>query len=313
MTGIFGFQNKNNLFYPTMNTCAFLSMDSLAEFKSYDHLLFDPLADRGWKVEEVSWRNKQVNWNNFDVVVIRSPWDYQQDPAAFLETLRIINRSSALLQNELELVEWNLDKSYLRDLEKEEITIVPTLWKANFNRKEYSSFFDAFRTNEIIIKPRISANADDTFRIKRDQRERYISELKDTFHERPFMVQPFVDNIVLEGEFSLFFFGETYSHTILKTPKSSDFRVQEEHGGTLKKVEPEPELLKSARKTLDFIDPKPLYSRIDYVRTASGTFALMELELIEPSLYFNMDRRSPERFARIFDRRMKKQIPSINT
>ncbi len=116
------------------------------------------------------------------------------------------------------------------------------------------------------------------------------------------MVQQFMDSVIDEGEFSVFFFGEDYSHTILKTPQKGDFRVQEEHGGRLKSIaHPEKELLKAARNLLETLNPKPLYSRMDYVRTPQNSFALMELELIEPSLYFNMDPQSPQRFARIFD------------
>lgn len=294
-----------------MKSCAFLSMDSLEEFECYDRLLFEPLANRGWTVEEVSWRNKQINWGQFEAVIIRSPWDYQQDPTAFISTLQKIDQSSAQLENKLDLVKWNLDKTYLRDLQNQQIEIVPTLWETAFDKEEYPYFFDKFETDEIIIKPTVSANADDTFRIKQDQREGYIPELSKIFSNRPFLVQPFMNSIITEGEFSLFFFGDTYSHSILKTPKRTDFRVQEEHGGKLKKIEPEQDLLKSAREILSTLHPDPLYARIDYVRTPANTFALMELELIEPSLYFNMDSKSAERFAKVFDRRMKEQIPNL--
>lgn len=291
-----------------MNTCAFLSMDNLEEFECYDHLLVEPLARRGWSVEEVSWRNEEADWSQFDVVIIRSPWDYQQDPAAFMETLREIDQSSALLENKLELIEWNLNKTYLRDLQTQGIDIVPTLWKDTFNEKEFPGYFETFATDEIIIKPTVSANADDTFRISQNPDKDFIPTLNNTFRDRPFLVQPFMENIVSEGEFSLFFFGDTYSHTILKIPKTTDFRVQEEHGGRLEKVKPEPALLETARRTLQTLQPDPLYTRIDFVRTPDNRFALMELELIEPSLYFNMDEESPELFAKIFDRRMKVQM-----
>ena len=120
------------------------------------------------------------------------------------------------------------------------------------------------------------------------------------------MVQPFMPNIVSEGEFSLFYFGGEYSHTILKTPKPKDFRVQEEHGGIIKAVQPTDKLLKAGQKVFEFIAPKPLYARIDFVRDAADDFALMELELIEPALYFRMDEESPKRFAKIFDGWMNK-------
>src|SRR5699024_3061852 len=84
-----------------------------------------------------------------------------------------------------------------------------------------------------------------------------------------------------------------------------DFRVEEEHGGRLQTIEPEAELKRTAEDILALLDPLPLYTRIDLVRTARNTFALMELELIEPSLYFNMDPKSPERFAKVFDEWMQ--------
>jgi len=118
------------------------------------------------------------------------------------------------------------------------------------------------------------------------------------------LLQPFIESIVTEGEFSLFFFGSEYSHAILKTPKKSDFKVQEEHGGVLTTIEAESSLLVCARQVLAAVNPKPLYSRVDFIRTPSG-FALMELELIEPSLYFNMDPSSPARFASVFGQWME--------
>ena len=85
-------------------------------------------------------------------------------------------------------------------------------------------------------------------------------------------------------EFSLFYFGENYSHTILKTPKAIDFRVQEEHGGIITAVTPSAKLLQTAEQVLSFVNPRPLYARIDFVNDENDDFCLMELELIEPAL-----------------------------
>ncbi len=281
-------------------------MDNLDNFESYDHLLVEPFARYGWQTEFVSWRNARADWNDYDVVIIRSPWDYHKEPDLFLKVLEEIDRSSARLENSLELVLWNINKTYLRDLTARGIDIVPTLWRDTFGADEFPELFDELETRELVIKPVISAGADNTFRVMRDSGPATIKKLETTFSDRPFMVQPFINNIVEEGEFSLFFFGGEYSHTILKTPKEKDFRVQEEHGGTLTKAEPPRELLTHAQAVMESVQPQPLYARVDSVRTGSGTFALMELELIEPSLYFNMDPDSPERFARIFNRWMQK-------
>lgn len=290
-----------------MPRCAFLTMDSLDEFEVYDDLLIKPLSQLGWSVDMVSWRDRQVDWNTFEAVIIRSPWDYQQDAQLFMQVLEEIDQSSARLENPLDLVKWNIDKTYLRELEQEGILIVPTLWGRRLEAEQLDKAFEQLDTRELVIKPTVSANADDTFRVKQEVKLQTKREMLRTFYDRAYMIQPFMKSIVTEGEFSLFYFGGEYSHTILKTPGKGDFRVQEEHGGILASVEPETKLLKRAQQTMARLQPQPLYARADYVRTEDDDFALMELELIEPSLYFNMDPESPRRFARIFDRWMKEK------
>jgi len=288
-----------------MPHCAFLTMDNLDEFEVYDELLLEPLAELGWSVDMVSWRTNGVDWNRYEAVIIRSPWDYQQDAKRFMQVLRDIDASSARLENPLSLVKWNIDKTYLRELEDQGILIVPTLWGEQLEPDELDHAFKTLQTDELIIKPTVSANADDTFRVKKEMDSDLQKQINATFAHRSYMIQPFMQHIVDEGEFSLFYFGGSYSHTILKIPGSGDFRVQEEHGGRLRSVDPEEQLLERALKTMEKIQPQPLYARADFVRTNSDDFALMELELIEPSLYFNMDPESPKRFARIFHNWMK--------
>lgn len=288
-----------------MKKCAILSMDSLENFEAYDHLLAEPLLALGWNMSTVSWRDTSVNWNHYDAVIIRTPWDYQDDPDAFMSVLNAIEQSSAHLENSVEIVRWNIDKEYLKSLEKKGVTIVPTLWRDHFDENEISSYFEHFECTQLVIKPRISANADNTFWLTKDNYLAFIAELKIAFAARPFMVQPFMSAIINEGEYSLFYFDGHYSHAILKTPKANDFRVQEEHGGRLTSITPEAELVSQAQRTLQAIDEMPLYARVDFVRFEQS-FALMEAELIEPSLYFNMDNDSASRFAKAFADKMKR-------
>lgn len=288
-----------------MKKAAFLTMEDLTGFECYDDLLIKPLNTLGWSVENIPWQRKDIDWNNFNAVIVRSTWDYQSDPDKFLEVLNRIDKSSARLENSLSILKWNMNKNYLRDLENKGIKIVDTIWEKSFRPEKTDDYFSKLKTEEIIIKPNISGNADNTFRIKRSGIHLFFSELKEIFDNREFMVQPFNNNIITEGEYSLFYFGGKYSHSILKTPKENDFRVQEEHGGIINSVEPLPEQITLAESILAKIKPLPLYSRIDFVRTADNNFALMELELIEPSLYFNMNEESPIMFAEIFNEWMK--------
>ncbi len=288
-----------------MKRCAILTMDSLEDFEAYDDLLEQPLAALGWQMEMVSWRSETVDWDDFHAVIIRTPWDYQDDADGFLAVLAKIEASSAHLENSLDIVKWNIDKEYLKQLESRGVNIVPTLWRETFDASELPSFFEYFAVDQIVLKPRISANADNTFWLTKDNYQSHIADLTEAFASRNFMVQPFMESVINEGEFSLFYFDGAYSHAILKTPKEDDFRVQEEHGGRLKSVTPEAELVKQAQISLAAIDSMPLYARVDFVRHGDS-FALMEAELIEPSLYFNMDAESPVKFAQAFAAKMKK-------
>jgi len=281
-------------------------MDSLEEFECYDNLLDAPLAQLGWETETISWRDKTIDWDQFEVVIIRSPWDYQQHPSEFMEVLKTIEASKARLENNFELVKWNFNKSYLMELETNGIEIVPTMWKRSWQSNEIECYFEYYRTEQIILKPVISANADNTYWLKKDDFQQQLEAMEASFSSIDYMVQPFMEAITNEGEFSLFYFGGEYSHCILKTPEKDDFRVQEEHGSSLKLVKPEENLLAHANKVQQQLKPEPLYSRIDLVRTETG-FALMEVELIEPSLYFNMDPASPLRFALAFDKWMTRE------
>ncbi|MDO6486674.1 hypothetical protein Q4503_03110 [Colwellia sp. 6_MG-2023] len=294
-----------------MKNCAILTMENLSDFECYDSLLDKPLAQRGWQTQLVSWRSENVDWQQFDAVIIRSPWDYQDDASSFLSVLEEIELSSTVLQNSLATVRWNIDKIYLKSLAEQRVNIVPTLWRSNFSAKDILSFFDYFNCQQIVIKPRVSANADNTFWLKKESFETVLSQLEVIFSQAEFMVQPFMNSVIEEGEFSLFYFDGEYSHAILKTPKSDDFRVQEEHGGQLQSIAPEKSLLAQAQYTLTAITKLtgeiPLYARIDFVRDNNSKvgFALMEAELIEPSLYFNMDKNSADSFAGAFVKRMR--------
>ena len=274
-------------------------MDSLENFFANDTLLFEPLKAKGWLAEEVSWRKPDVDWNDYDVVIIRTAWDYQTDVTAFKACLQNIEASSAQLHNSLSIVEWNISKNYLKELQNQGINIVPTWWFDSFSLVELQNSFKHFDTAEIVIKPLVSANSDHTYRLTSEKLEEQAEYLSTVFAEREFMAQPFLTGIVEEGEYSLFYFAGHYSHSILKQPAKNDFRVQEEHGGQLSSIQPCKEMLTTARHCLAALPEDVLYARIDLVRH-QNEFAVMEIELIEPSLYFNMDPESPQRFVDAF-------------
>ncbi|MDH3350286.1 MAG: hypothetical protein OEM51_01960, partial [Gammaproteobacteria bacterium] len=223
----------------------------------------------------------------------------------FMRVLETIDNSSASLVNQLSLVQWSLSKTYLRDLEEKGAAIVPSIWFDEFDVNQVPQWFDALDSDTLVIKPDIGGNATDTFVLRNPLSAELTDRLSQLFQQRPFLVQPFIANIQTEGEFSLFFFGGEYSHAIQKIPKPGDFRVQEEHGADIRSVQPAPDLLDTAQQVLALVEPKPVYVRADFVRDAGNVFLLMELELIEPSLYLRTDDRAAARFAAAFDRHIE--------
>lgn len=289
----------------TMQRCAYLTLDDPADYVIDDELTYEPLHALGWAVEVVPWRRPGVAWGRFDAVIIRSPWDYQDDPHAFLEVLETIDRSGAPLFNSLDLVYWNLRKTYLRDLAARGIPIVPTIWRDGLSAGDLIRLFADIGTDEAVVKPVVSANADGAFRLTEQSAAHRASEVEAYYADRPLMAQPFVRAVTDEGEFSLFYFNGEYSHAVLKTPKTDDFRVQEEHGGLIQPINPGSILRMLGEDVLDGLGSRPLYARADFVRQNGGdAFWLMELELIEPALYFRMDADAPQRFAHALDARI---------
>ena len=279
--------------------CAFLTLDDATGFVIDDELAYPPLKALGWWVETISWRAPSCDWRKYDAVVIRSTWDYVDHPDAFLAALGQIESAGVPLFNSLELVRWNMRKTYLRDLAARGVPVVPTLWRERLVPGELPSLREEIGTSEMVIKPLLGLNARGVFRVNARTAGNPSAELCRHYAKREFMVQPFLSHVTSEGEFSLSYFNGQLSHTILKTPKSKDFRVQEEHGGVIQPAEAESELRAAGELALKALDSVPLYARADFVRANDGRgFWLMELELIEPSLYLRMDPGAPERFAK---------------
>jgi glutathione synthase/RimK-type ligase-like ATP-grasp enzyme len=315
-----------------MRRCAFLTLEDSTGYVIDDELAYAPLAALGWQVDTISWQRTNIEWHDYDAVVIRSTWDYVNDPDAFLDVLAQIERSGTPLFNGLDLVRWNIRKTYLRDLAERGVPVVPTIWRDRLRPNELPELIEEVGTAEVVIKPVVGLNARGAFRLDAQTARSRGDELCAYYADRAFLVQPFLSAITTEGEFSLFYFNGVLSHTILKTPKAADFRVQEEHGGVIRAVETDAALREAGDAALRAIGAIPLYVRADFVRandasilrnwrgeelstlnqqpsTSSGslnrsTYWLMELELIEPSLYLRMDKAAPERFARALHERV---------
>lgn len=174
-----------------MRRCAFLSLDDAADFVIDDVFAIPPLADCGWTVDTISWRNSSVVWQDYDAVAIRSTWDYVAAPDDFLRALERIEARGVPLFNNLDLVRWNIRKTYLRELAKRGVPVVPTLWRARLDAPTLHSLVDEIGTAEIVIKPVIGLNAGGVFRVSPGNLAEQSPEICACYTARAAMVQPF--------------------------------------------------------------------------------------------------------------------------
>jgi hypothetical protein len=275
---------------------AFLTMHDPTGFVIDDELAVLPLARRGVHVDTIPWDKPGIDWRQYALVVIRSTWDYPQDAARFLAVLEEIEHAGVRLENGSEIVRWNMAKTYLRDLAARGVEIVPTFWRERLAPGGLLPLFEELRCDEGVIKPVVGGNAQGAWRLDAERARALAPEIEAYYRDRPLMMQPFERGIVEEGEYSMIYMGGRHSHTILKTPKRGDFRVQEEHGSEIRLVTPEAALLAAGEAALAAVGQKLLYARADLVRSGDA-FRVMELELVEPSLYLRIDPAAPDRFA----------------
>jgi len=253
----------------------------------HDHSLriFGPaFAARGYQLEEVVWDTPDVAWERFDAAIIGTTWDYAAQPDRFLETLQAIG-SRIPLANPPALIEWNLSKRYLRELNEKGVPSIPTLWAGRLADLTPDDIRAGLAAEQIVIKPVIGAGGVNQFKGA-------LGTMPPPDHplwHQGVMIQPFMASIAEEGELSLIFFDGMFSHAVRKTPAPAEYRIQSAFDGKEHAFVPAESDLASAQAVIDALPAPALYARVDLVRRADGVLAVMECELIEPYLYPRFD------------------------
>lgn len=285
-------------FHVALVTCA-----AFASLYEDDLLLGPALAELGIQSTPAVWSDEAIDWASFDALVIRSPWDYFERNAEFRSWLDARIASGGLMCNSGDILDWNYDKRYLRDLESAGIPLVPTIHIARGDRPDVASLARARGWTDIVVKPTVSGGAYRTYRFSVDDADAYAGEIGHTLTDRGLLVQPFLPEILTGGELSLLFFDGIYSHAVCKRPKAGDYRVQFQFGGTNENAEVSAALIDQARACVLASPSLPVYARVDGV-VQDGRFLLMELEVFEPLMFLARHPEAPGRFARAIHGRL---------
>ncbi|HEY6747650.1 MAG TPA: hypothetical protein VI357_18260 [Mycobacteriales bacterium] len=247
--------------------------------------------DTDWRI----WDDPAVDWDSYDLVVIRSTWDYVPRRDDFAAWAASVPR----LANPADVVAWNTDKTYLRELAAAGLPVVPTAWLSPDAPVEWPSWPD------LVVKPTVSAGARDTARYgpaeldrARDHADRLLAA------GRAVMVQPYLAGVDTDGEAALVYVGGAYSHTLRKAAvlRHGDAAETDELWRPEEITERAPTAAEQAlaERALAAVPggaDRLLYARVDLLPGPDGGPVVVELELAEPSLFLAAAPGSADRFA----------------
>jgi glutathione synthase/RimK-type ligase-like ATP-grasp enzyme len=217
-------------------------------------------------------------------VVVRSTWDYVERLDAFDRWLDDLDASGAIVHNSTTLIRWNLHKGYLVDLDRADVPTVPTLVLPGGNPVRLT----ALPWRDVVLKPAVSASARGTIhtgRVGPAASQRHLDRLLD---DHDVVVQPYLPSIAEHGEISVVVVDGAPTHAIAKRPAAGDWRVQRELGGTTAVVAVTEAVATAAAAALDAVPEAPTFAGVDLIRGVDDRLLVMEIELIEPELWFDL-------------------------
>lgn len=250
----------------------------------------DALRDAGAEVIGTPW-TEASDLGSFDLILPLVTWGYHLKHRQWLTFLDHLEERRLPVANPPAMLRWNSDKAYLAELAREGVPVVPTLEVDHLNEAALAAAAGVLGSDELVVKPPISASAWGTFRLHGQDK------IPVEVHGSRMLIQPFVRSVTESGEFSLILFGGELSHAVAKLPKRGDFRVQPEWGGTNAAIEPPAGALEIARAALAQAPGDATYARVDMLVGNDGGLQIIELELIEPALFLHCAPEAKARFA----------------
>ncbi len=253
--------------------------------------LLKELRSLGADARMLAWDDPAADPGEFDLCVIRSTWNYIHHLPAFLVWARRASRRTRLL-NRFETVRWNCDKKYLRELAAAGIPTVPTAFYPRGGKRRLADVLSGRGWTDVVLKPRVGAASLMTRRFKDGRSPAAERFLRQASAERGMMIQPYVASVETSGERSLIFIAGRLSHAVRKEP-----RLSGGHEVVTRRLALAPDERRFALFALRRFRKDLLYARVDMVRDGGGKLMLMELELIEPSLFLTQSPEALRRFA----------------
>lgn len=268
-----------------------------------DSLVQNALEANGLTVLRLDWADQNFDWTNTKLALFRTTWDYFNRISEFSRWLESASMKTKFV-NDIELIRWNMDKHYLRDLQKSSINATPTVYIEQEERVTLKEIVSSSGWDEVVLKPCISGGGRHTYRFLKDRTNEYETVFQELIAVEAMMVQQFQRNVIGQGEIALMIIDGTFTHAILKKARDGEFRVQDDFGGSVHPHSPTKEEIAFAERVISVCQIPPLYARIDVVKDNDGNLSVIELELIEPEMWFRFNPSAAERLADAVRRRL---------
>ena len=260
--------------------------------------LLDALATSGITAGMLAWDDAAIDWSRAPLTVLRSTWNYPRHADAFLAWVARTSRVTQLW-NPLPVVRWNHHKRYLLDLDRHDVPITPTVLVYRGERRALHSILDEQDWPDAVVKPAVSAASYRTTRVTRENREQGEAEFAALVAERDVLVQRYLPSVEDYGERALIWVDGALTHAVRKNPRFAGGQESVSEAVPVSSAEAE-----LAARAIACVNAPLLYARIDVAPGPGGAPVVMELELIEPSLFFIQGPAALERMVTAIGRRL---------
>ncbi len=275
---------------------------TLPDLAEDDQLLLATLADRGVAAAPVIWSSAH-DWAATPLCVVRSVWDYEERRDEFVAWAAAVEASGCRLLNSADTLRWNSHKGYLLELEERGAPVVPTAFLGQGDAIDVVALAAARSWKEVVAKPCVAAGGRGLLRAAADD-PMMQAHLDGLLARGDAMVQPYVRSIERDGELSLLFVDGRFTHAVRKTPATGEFRIQEQYGGQTARVVPDRDVVALGEWIVEATGHEFLYARVDVVFDTDGSPMLGELEVTEPSMYFEHGPEAVEAMAGAIEARL---------
>jgi glutathione synthase/RimK-type ligase-like ATP-grasp enzyme len=272
--------------------------------------LKEALGKRGIDANIVRWEDPDIDWSDADLVISRTTSSYLFDLENFFRWTEKVEETTTLW-NSSRVMKWNHHKRYIMELQEKGIPVPETILIHQNTGKPFKKILDEIPWADFVLKPCIGAGSCGLKRFQKDSHDletHYLNLNRYGFQiEYPglgsldftpcdTLVQPYLPEVIDNGEASLIYYGGKFSHSVIKKVKQGDYRAHPDWGAEVLLYDPTVEEIEVGHRVLDAVGHPVHFARLDMIPSDNGPYVI-EIELIDPMMFFNHQPETADNYA----------------